>query len=91
MHVLFEENYADWYCVECYWDCPRELHEHLKSRDPKWASEKTDLPVSQILQFARLYGSTRRVFTRIGYGFTHSRNGVTTMHAVNSLPVITGA
>ena len=89
MHVLFEEDYADWDYLEQYTDCPQELREHLKNRDPQWASAKTGIPVSQILEFARLYGSTPRSFMRIGYGFTRSRNGATAMHSVNSLPAIT--
>ena len=40
MHVLFEENYADWDYLEQYTDCPQELREHLKNRDPQWASAK---------------------------------------------------
>ncbi|HJO46576.1 MAG TPA: molybdopterin-dependent oxidoreductase, partial [SAR324 cluster bacterium] len=91
MHVLFEEDYADWDYLERFTDCPTELREHLKSRDPQWASERTGIPVSQILEFARLYGSTRQAFIRIGYGFTRSRNGATAMHSVSSLPAVTGA
>ena len=29
----------------------------------------------QIVDFARLYGRTKRSFIRVGYGFSRSRNG----------------
>jgi anaerobic selenocysteine-containing dehydrogenase len=47
--------------------------------------------VEEILAFARLYGSTKRSYLRLGYGFTRSRNGAASMHAASCLPVVTGA
>jgi anaerobic selenocysteine-containing dehydrogenase len=49
------------------------------------------LPVEQIVEFARLYGNTKRSFLRIGYGFSRSRNGAVNMHAVSCLPAVSGA
>ena len=46
---------------------------------------------AEILAFARLYGSTKRAFLRLGYGFTRSRNGAASMHAASCLPVVSGA
>ncbi|HKO07124.1 MAG TPA: molybdopterin oxidoreductase family protein [Alphaproteobacteria bacterium] len=91
MHVLFKEGYADWDYLERYTDAPRELEAHLRERTPAWASRITGLPAEEIVAFARLYGSTKRSYIRAGYGFSRSRNGSQQMHAVASLPAVTGA
>ncbi len=91
MHVLFKEGYADWDYLERYTDAPRELEAHLGERTPAWASRITGLPAEEIVAFARLYGSSKRSYIRAGYGFSRSRNGSQQMHAVASLPAVTGA
>ncbi|HXQ68539.1 MAG TPA: molybdopterin oxidoreductase family protein [Alphaproteobacteria bacterium] len=91
MHVLFKEGYADWDYLERYTDAPRELEAHLRDRTPAWASRITGLPAEEIVAFARLYGSSKRSYIRAGYGFSRSRNGSQQMHAVASLPAVTGA
>ena len=91
MHVLFEENMADWAYMEKYTDRPTEFRAHLADRTPAWAAEITGLPVEQIVEFARLYGRTKKAYLRIGYGFTRSRNGAVNMHAVTCLPAVSGA
>ena len=91
MHVLFAEGYADWDYLHRYTDCPDELAAHVKTRTPQWASEITGLPVSTILEFAHLYGRTRRSYIRCHHGFSRSRNGAANMHAVVCLPGVTGA
>ncbi|MGH6945398.1 MAG: molybdopterin-containing oxidoreductase family protein, partial [Geminicoccaceae bacterium] len=91
MHVLFRDGYADPAYLERYADDWRELEAHLQSRTPTWGSRITGLSIEQIEDFARLYGSTRRSYLRLGYGFTRSRNGAVSMHAASCLPVVTGA
>jgi anaerobic selenocysteine-containing dehydrogenase len=91
MHVLFKEGFADRAYMAKYADVPEELEAHLQSRTPEWAAGITGVPVSQIVEFARLYGRTQRSFIRVGYGFTRSRNGSSNMHAVTCLPTVTGA
>jgi len=91
MHVLFAEGYADWDYLRKYTDRPDELAAHLKTRTPQWASDITGLPVQTIVDFARLYGSTKRSFIRCHHGFSRTRNGAANMHAVTCLPVVTGA
>ena len=51
----------------------------------------TGLPEEQIVEFARLYGATKRSFLRLGYGFTRQRNGAMQMFAASCLPAVTGA
>ena len=91
MHVLFRDGMADRAYLEKYTDVPAELEAHLKTRTPEWASSITGLSVQAIEDFARLYGQTKRSYIRVGYGFTRMRNGSAQMHAVASLPAVTGA
>lgn len=91
MHVLFRDGKADRAYLEKYTDVPAELEAHLKSRTPEWASAITGLSVQEIEDFARLYGQTKRSYIRVGYGFTRMRNGSAQIHAVTSLPAVTGA
>src|SRR5690606_4571596 len=74
-----------------YTDVPDELEAHVATRTPDWAAEITGLDPQEIVEFARLYGRTRRSFIRVGYGFSRSRNGAANLHAVSCLPAVTGA
>jgi anaerobic selenocysteine-containing dehydrogenase len=91
MHVLFRDGYADWAYLERYTDAPRELEAHLRDKTPDWAAAITGLPAAEIEAFAHAIGQTKRCFFRVGYGFTRSRNGAVNMHAVLSIPAVTGA
>ena len=91
MHCLFRDHKADWDYLERYTDAPRELAEHLRTRDPTWASRITGCPVETIEEFARLVGETKRAYFRLGYGFSRSRNGAVNMHAASCIPAVTGA
>lgn len=91
MHVLFEEGLADRDYLARYSDAPEELERHLRTRTPEWAAAITGLKPEEIVAFARLWGSTKRAFLRLGYGFTRSRNGAASMHAASCLPVVTGS
>ncbi|HYM29924.1 MAG TPA: molybdopterin oxidoreductase family protein [Candidatus Cybelea sp.] len=91
MHVLFKEGFADRDYLAEYTDVPAEFEQHLQSRTPEWAARITGLDVQQILDFARLYGGTKRSFLRLGYGFSRSRNGSANMHAASCLAAVTGA
>lgn len=91
MHVLLAEGLADRDYLARQTDFGPTVESHLSSRSPQWAAEITGLSVEQIVAFARLYGSTKRSYLRVGYGFTRQRNGAAAMHAVSCLPAITGA
>jgi anaerobic selenocysteine-containing dehydrogenase len=91
MHVLFRDGHADRAYLADYADVPDQLEAHLRSRTPDWAAAITGLDATEIEAFARLYGTTKRSFLRLGYGFTRSRNGAANLHAANCLPVVTGA
>jgi anaerobic selenocysteine-containing dehydrogenase len=91
MHCLFRDGKADWNYLDKYTDAPRELEAHLRTRTPEWAAKITGCPTETIEEFARLVGSTKRAFFRLGYGFARSRNGPVNMHAASCIPAITGA
>ncbi|MCP8939373.1 molybdopterin oxidoreductase family protein [Alsobacter sp. SYSU M60028] len=91
MHVLFREGLADRAYMERYTDAPADLEEHLRTRTPEWASAITGLSVAEIEAFARLVGTTKRTFFRLGYGFSRQRNGAVNMHAASCIAAVTGA
>lgn len=91
MHVLFRDGYADWDYLERYSDHPKEFAEHLSDKTPEWASAITGMSVDEIENFATMFGANKRTFIRAGYGFTRGRNGIVSMHAVTSIPTVTGA
>jgi anaerobic selenocysteine-containing dehydrogenase len=91
MHVLFAEGYADRAYMARYTDDPDGLEAHVRDRGPDWAAAITGIPRSEIVDFARLYGRTRRSYIRMGYGFSRQRNGSMQMFAATCLPAVTGA
>ncbi|MBK1664062.1 dehydrogenase [Rhodospirillum rubrum] len=91
MHVMFAEGLADRAYMAAHTDDPRALEAHLESRTPAWAAAITGLEAAEIIDFARLYGRTKRSYLRLGYGFTRQRNGSAAMHAVSCLPAVSGA
>ncbi len=91
MHIAFRDGYADRAYMAKYADDPAGLEAHLKSRTPEWASAITGLAVDEIEAFARLVGTTKKSFFRLGYGFTRSRNGAVAMHSALSLATVLGS
>lgn len=91
MHIMLEEGLADETYLASHTDMNDEFRTHLKNRTPQWAAEITGLSSERIVDFARLYGSTKKSFLRLGYGFSRSRNGAVNMHAASCLPAISGA
>ena len=74
-----------------YTDAPAELEAHLQTRGPVWAANITGLSVAEIEEFARLVGTNKKTFFRLGYGFSRQRNGAANMHAASCIPAVTGA
>ena len=92
MHCLFRDGKADWDYLERYTDAPRELAEHLRTRDPRMGvAASPAVPAETIEAFARLVGETKRAYFRLGYGFSRSRNGAANMHAASCIAAVTGA
>ncbi len=91
MNVLFAEGYADEEYLAKYTDKPEALRQHLSSKTPAWASQITGISEQDIFDLARAYGQTKNAYIRVGYGFSRSRNGSASLHAVSCLPAVTGA
>ena len=92
MHVLFKEGYADRAYLAKYADAPDELEAHLAIAHARSGRKGSPgCPPGEIVEFARLYGQTKRSFIRVGYGFSRLRNGSVNVHAVTCLPTVTGA
>src|SRR5690606_28851009 len=75
MHVLFRDGMADWPYLEKYTDDPKGLEQHLRTRTPEWAEAICGVAAAEIEALARLVGTTKRTFFRLGYGFTRNGNG----------------
>ena len=91
MHIAFRDGNADMDYMQKYTDCPIELKQHLIDKTPEWAAKITGLTIEQIEAFAKLITSTKKCYFRLGYGFSRSKNGAVNMHAVLSIPAVTGA
>ena len=91
MNVMLAEGLSDRAFLAELTDFTPEVEAHLVTRTPAWAAKITGLTEEEIISFARLYGSTKRAFLRLGYGFTRQRNGSAAMHAVTCLPAVSGA
>ncbi|MEE2997543.1 MAG: molybdopterin oxidoreductase family protein [Pseudomonadota bacterium] len=91
MHVLFRDGYADRSYMSEFTNDSDALEHHLKNRDPVWAEEVTGISVDDIEALASDYGTTDRSIIRMGYGFSRSRNGASSLHAVSCLPAVRGA
>ncbi len=91
MHIAFRDNYADRPYLHEYADDPAGLEAHLRTRTPEWASAITGLSVEEIETFARLVGTTKKTFFRLGYGFGRQRNGAVSMHAALSIATVLGS
>jgi anaerobic selenocysteine-containing dehydrogenase len=91
IQVILAEGQADRDYLAELSDWDGELEAQFAGCTPAWAAEITGLPAESIIEFARLYGGTKRSFIRVGYGFSRSRNGAANVHAVTCLPAVTGA
>jgi anaerobic selenocysteine-containing dehydrogenase len=91
MQVLFKEGFADRGYLAKYTSDAAALEAHLATRTPEWAEAISGVPAAEIVDFARLYGRTKKSFLRVGYGFSRSRNGAAQLFAVTCLPAVTGA
>jgi len=91
INVLLAEDLADRDYLAKHTDFNAETELHFAGRTPAWAAKITGLNEQEIIKFARLFGSTKKSFLRLGYGFSRSRNGAANMHAASCLTAITGA
>ena len=91
VHILLREGLADRDYLARYTDWSPEVEAHFETCTPDWGEAVTGIPQAEIEAFAKLYGTTKNSFIRVGYGFARSRNGSPNVHAVSCLPAVTGA
>jgi anaerobic selenocysteine-containing dehydrogenase len=90
VHILFAENLVDIDFLKKYTIGWEKLRDHVVQYDPTSVSEITGVPVDDIYQLARMYGSIEPAFIRIGNGPQHHDNGGMFVRTVSCLPALTG-
>lgn len=90
MHILFAENLVDQPFLDEYTVGAAELREHVRQYDPATVSAITGVPMDDLYELARMYGTTTPSFVRIGNGLQHHDNGGMAVRTIACLPALTG-
>ncbi|MEY9865113.1 anaerobic selenocysteine-containing dehydrogenase [Peribacillus sp. B2I2] len=90
MHILFAENLVDQPFLDEYTVGAAELREHVRQYDPATVSAITSVPMDDLYELARMYGTTTPSFVRIGNGLQHHDNGGMAVRTIACLPALTG-
>ncbi len=91
MHNLIKKKQVDLSYINNYTKDYYKLEKHLKEKTPKWASIISGVPINKINQFSDIIARNKKVYFRLGYGFTRQRNGSFNMHAVTCIPTLRGS
>ena len=91
MKHLIENKKIDENYLEQYAKGLSKLKTHLLKKDKNWASNISGVSYEKIITLSNLLSKTKKVFFRLGYGFTRQRNGSFNMHAVICIPTLLGA
>ncbi len=90
MHILYAENLVDQPFLDEYTVGAAELREHVRQYDPATVSAITGVPIDDLYELARMYGTTSPSFVRIGNGLQHHDNGGMAIRTIACLPALTG-
>lgn len=90
MHILYDENLVDQPFLDEYTVGAAELREHVRQYDPATVSAITGVPIDDLYELARMYGTTSPSFVRIGNGLQHHDNGGMAVRTIACLPALTG-
>jgi len=91
MHELVTHGWLDHEYIAAHtlgWD---RLRERALQWPPQRAAEVCGVPVQQILDLARAYGTTRPAAIRLNYGMQRVRGGGNAVRAIACLPALVGA
>ena len=91
MHELIANDWLDHDYIARHtlgWD---QLRERALQWPPERAAEGCGIPVEQIRQLAKDYGTTKPAAIRLNYGMQRVRGGGNAVRAVACLPALTGA
>jgi len=91
MHELIAHDWLDHDYIARHTLGWEQLRERALQWPPERAAEVCGIPVEQIRQLARDYGSTKPAAIRLNYGMQRVRGGGNAVRAVACLPALTGA
>ncbi|WP_265307049.1 molybdopterin-containing oxidoreductase family protein [Verminephrobacter eiseniae] len=91
MHELIRNDWLDHDYIARHTLGWQALRERALQWTPERAADVCGLPVAQIRQLARDYGSTRPAAIRLNYGMQRVRGAGNAVRAVVCLPALTGA
>ncbi|WP_285768570.1 molybdopterin oxidoreductase family protein [Peribacillus sp. SI8-4] len=90
MHILYAENLIDQPFLDAYTVGAEQLRDHVRQYDPATVSGITGVPIEDLYELARMYGTTTPSFVRIGNGLQHHDNGGMAVRTIACLPALTG-
>ncbi|MGH8687367.1 MAG: molybdopterin-containing oxidoreductase family protein [Burkholderiales bacterium] len=91
MHVLIAEDLIDRDYIARHTLGFDALAERVRQYTPQWAAGVCGLPVEEIVQLAREYGTTRPAAIRLNYGMQRHAGGGIAARNIACLPALTGA
>jgi anaerobic selenocysteine-containing dehydrogenase len=92
MHILVRDGLCDRAYIAAHTKGFERLEAEILPRfPPERAARITGLSVADIEEFARLYGTAKAAFIRLGEGMTRLARGGEALRAVALLPGVTGA
>ncbi|MBX9831817.1 MAG: molybdopterin-dependent oxidoreductase, partial [Burkholderiaceae bacterium] len=91
MHELIVNDWLDHDYIERHTLGWEPLRERALQWPPERAAEVCGIPVEQIRQLAKDYGTTKPAAIRLNYGMQRVRGGGNAVRAVACLPALTGA
>ncbi|RTR25222.1 molybdopterin oxidoreductase family protein [Deinococcus radiophilus] len=90
MHQLFVNGWTDDAYIAELTEGVAELRAEAEGWDAGRTAGATGLTEGEVLELARLIGTTRPTYIRLGYGMTRHEFGGTGLRAVSLLPALTG-
>ena len=91
MRVLIDEDLIDHDYVSQYTLGFDLLKERIKKYSAEWAAETCGIPVEEIVQLARDYGTIKPAAIRLNYGMQRHAGGGIAARTISCLPALTGA
>ena len=91
MNVLIAEGLIDRDYIARHTLGFEELAERVKRYPPEWAARTCGIPVEEVVQLARDYGSARPAAIRLNYGMQRHAGGGIAARVIACLPALVGA
>ncbi|HTI16065.1 MAG TPA: molybdopterin oxidoreductase family protein [Trinickia sp.] len=91
INVLIREDLLDRAYIEDHTLGFEALKERASAYPPERAAQICGIETREIVDLARLYGSTRKAAIRLNYGMQRARGGGNATRAIACLPSLTGA